>query len=108
MKIYYDYRLYWPGVHGWSFDSSFVLLTYDYIESGDFDLLFLSHQRIRDYLQPSIQGIDPENLIQAQVFYRDADAGQITGYKLLLRDGTGLLFIRDDACLEFYSEEICQ
>ena len=108
MKIYYDYRLYMPNRDRWSIENSFDLLTYDYIESGNFDLLFLSHQRIRDYLQPSIQGIDPENLIQAQVFYRDADAGQITGYKLLLRDGTGLLFIRDDVCLEFYSEEICQ
>ena len=108
MFVYYDYRLYVPGKADWSIENSFDLLTYDFIQSRNYDLLYLSHQRIRDYLQPSLTGIDPEAFARSQVFYRDADAGKIDGYKLLLRDGTALLFIRDDDCVQYYDTQTCQ
>ncbi len=108
MKVYFDYRLYMPGKEDWAIENSFDLLTYDFIKSRNFDLLYLSHQRIRDYLQPSLVGIDPDAFARSQEFYRDADAGKIDGYKLLLRNGTALLFIREDDCLKFYDAQKCQ
>lgn len=108
LNVYYDYRLYVPQKEGWSLESSFDLLTYDYINSGNFDVLFLSQQRIRDYLKPSATGIDPLAFAKSQEFYRDADAGSIAGYRLLLRDKTALLFIRQDDCAKYYAPERCE
>ena len=105
--VYYDYRLYMPEKQGWMIENSFDLLTYDYIHSRNFDLLFLSQQRIRDYLHPSAIGIDPTTFAQSQAFYRDADEEKLEGYKLLLRDETVLLYIREDLCEKYYSADRC-
>lgn len=108
LSVYFDYRLYVPGEANWSLEHSFDLLTYDYIQSSNFDVLYLSHQRIRDYLQPGLVGTDPQTFEKSQVFYRDADAGEVDGYKLLLRNDTALLFIREDDCLKYYDAQTCQ
>lgn len=105
--VYYDYRLYMPEKPGWFIENSFDLLTYDYIQSRNFDLLFLSQQRIRDYLQPSAVGIDPTTFAQSQEFYRDADEEKLDGYRLLLRDDAVLLFIRQDVCEQYYTPDQC-
>lgn len=105
--VYYDYRLYMPDKQGWFIENSFDLLTYDYIQSRNFDLLFLSQQRIRDYLHPSAVGIDPTTFAQSQEFYRDADQASLQGYKLLMRDDTVLLYIRQDVCEKYYSPDRC-
>lgn len=105
--VYYDYRLYMPEKQGWFIENSFDLLTYDYIRSRNFDLLFLSQQRIRDYLQPSAVGIDPTTFAQSQEFYRDADEEKLDGYRLLLRDDAVLLYIRQDVCEQYYTPDQC-
>lgn len=108
MQVYFDYRLYVPGEPGWHIDNSFDLLTYDFINSRNFDLLFLSHQRIRDYLQPSVTGIHPDEFKAAQEFYRDADSGNLENYVLLKRDETALLYLRQDLCEKYYEAERCK
>lgn len=108
VTVYYDYRLYMPDTKGWSIESSFDLLTYDYIQSRNFNLLFLSQQRILDYLQPEAVGIDPQTFPLAQQFYRDANEGKIDGYKMLMRDKDTLLFIQEALCSKYYSDERCQ
>jgi len=108
ITVYHDYRLYLPDTEGWSVDTSFELLTYDYIRERDFDVLMLSHQRTRDYLKSSAVGIDPNTFPQNQAFYTDADNEEIEGYQLLYRDPTALLFIKDDLCELYYSQDRCE
>lgn len=108
LSVYYDYRLYVPGEEDWTLHNSFDLLNYKFIRDNNFDLLFLSRQRIRDYLQDGLQSSDPQALEQSRVFYRDARDGTIEGYRLLFRNKTGLLYIRAETCLNFYSPEFCR
>ena len=67
-------------------------MTYDFVEEGSFDILLLQQQRIRDYLADGLVGVNPEEFERSQLFYRDADAGDIEGYTLVYRDSTGLIF----------------
>jgi hypothetical protein len=96
LKVYYDYRLYMPGHSDWTVTTTFDLLNYGYIQENKFDVLLLLNQRIKDYINPAVQGIDPPEFALSQKFYRDADAGQIEGFKLLFRDDTGSIFIREN------------
>lgn len=92
LDVYFDYRLYLPDDNHWQKTTSFELMTYSFIQERDFDVLLLQQQRIRDYLQDGLIGIDPGEFEQSQQFYRDADAGHIEGYNLVYRDSVGLIF----------------
>ena len=94
LRVYYDYRMYVPGKPGWVTDTNFDLLEYGYIQQNHFDVLLLLEQRIRDYLNPNVTGIDPALFARNQQFYRDADNQTITGYHLVYRDSFGLIFVR--------------
>ncbi len=48
-----------PDTPGWTVETSFDLLNYEYIETMDFDILFLEQQRILDYIQEGAVGVDP-------------------------------------------------
>lgn len=104
LKVYYDYRLYMPPHKNWSVKTTFDLLYYEYLEMNDFDVLMLLDQRIKDYINPSVEGIDPGEFTLAREFYLDADRGQIDGFKLIFRNPTGLIFIRDLLFSEFRFE----
>jgi hypothetical protein len=95
LSVYYDYRLYAPQTPGWTTETNYELLEYGYIQEKNFDVLLLLEQRIRDYLNPNATGIDPDLFALNQQFYRDADQGTITGYRLVYRDAVGLVFLRD-------------
>jgi hypothetical protein len=105
---YYDYRLYMPPKENWVTETSFELLDYDFIQSRNFDILFLLQQRINDYLHPNAVGVDPESFARAQVFYQDAQDGSLAGYVLLFRNETALLFIREDVCQRDFEPGTCQ
>jgi hypothetical protein len=105
---YYDYRLYMPAKENWVSETSFELLDYDFIQSRNFDVLFLLQQRIRDYLNPNAIGIDPDSFAQAQAFYQDARDGTINGYYLIFENETALLFVRQDVCQRNFEPVICQ
>ncbi len=96
LHVYYDYRLYVPETPGWTVGSTADLLEYGFIQQNNYDVLLLLEQRIRDYLQPGMQGIDPALFALNQQFYRDADQGKITDYHLLYRDSIGLIYVRDN------------
>jgi len=102
LHVYYDYRMYVPGKPGWSTDTNFDLLEYGYIQQNHFDVLLLLEQRIRDYLNPKVTGIDPALFALNQQFYRDADNQTITGYHLVYRDSFGLIYVRDELYQKYY------
>jgi hypothetical protein len=105
--VYYDYRLYAPPTPGWTVETTTDLLEYGYIQQKNFDVLLLLEQRIRDYLLPGVQGIDPATFARNQQFYRDADTGQVTGYHLLYRDKVGLIYVRDSWLVNFNTSPSC-
>jgi hypothetical protein len=102
--VYHDVGVYLPPQPGWTTVDSFELLTYEYIQTGDFDILLLSQQRILDYLSPDAEGIDPAEFEAAQAFYRDADAGELDGYALVYRDAYGLIFVSRDLYATYFAE----
>ncbi len=103
-RVYHDVGVYLPPQPGWTTETRFEVLTYDYIQSGDFDILLLTQQRILDYLNPDAEGIDPAEFAAAQAFYRDADAGELDGYVLVYRDPFGLIFVGESLYAAYFAE----
>jgi hypothetical protein len=104
LHVYYDYRMYVPGKPGWVTDTTYDLLEYNYIKENNFDVLVLLEQRIRDYLNPEVVGIDPALFARNQQFYRDADNAGVKGYHLIYRNTFGLIYVRDDLYQKFFSQ----
>lgn len=101
--VYKDVRVYFPQLKGWTTEARFELLDYEYIQSRSFAVLLLMQQRINDYLNPSVEGIDPEQLARSRIFYRDADRGTLTGYRLLYRDAFGLIYVEESVFLRYFA-----
>lgn len=108
VKVYYDYRLYLPYPDGWNISTSFDLLDYPFVQENKYDVLLLLRQRIRDYIQEGAIGVDPERFPMNQAFYRDADNGSIAGFQLVYRDDTGLIFVKDAVCEQYFPGGTCQ
>ena len=102
LSVYFDYRMYMPETAGWQIETNFELLEHSYIEQRNFAVLLLLEQRIRDYLNEGVQGIDPVAFERNQQFYRDADTGNLRGYHLVYRNATGLIYVRDDLWQRYY------
>lgn len=102
VDLYFDYRLYMPETQGWQAETSFDLLEYSYIEGRNFGVLLLLEQRIRDYLNDGVQGVDPQVFERNQQFYRDADMENVRGYHLLYRNPLGLIFVRNDLWQQYF------
>ncbi len=103
-NVYYDYRLYVPETTGWTIQTSYDLLEYSYIQENNFEILLLLEQRIRDYLNPDVTGIDPEVFTRNQQFYRDAENETISGYHLVYRNDLGLLYVREDLYQNYFQK----
>ena len=86
LNVYFDYRLYAPDTPGWVLETSYDLLSYNYIQEHAYDVLLLQQQRIADYLDPSAAGIDAQQFANSQAFYADAQRGELQSYRLLYRD----------------------
>ena len=102
--VYYDYRLYVPETTGWTTQTSYDLLEYSYIQENNFDILLLLEQRIRDYLNPNVTGIDPDVFARNQQFYRDAENETISGYHLVYRNNLGLVYVREDLYQNYFQK----
>jgi hypothetical protein len=102
LRVYYDYRLYVPEKPGWTTETNYDLLEYGYIQDGNFDVLLLLEQRIRDYLNPDVTGIDPALFARNQQFYRDAENETISGYHLVYRDSLGLVYVRGELYQQYF------
>ncbi|HNY83658.1 MAG TPA: hypothetical protein PKK82_02275 [Anaerolineaceae bacterium] len=101
LRVYHDYRMYVPYYQGWLLTTSFDMLNNRFIEEGNFDVIMLQHQRIRDYLNPNVTAINQAELDTAREFYRPADQDIIPGYQLLFENDFGKLFVRDALCGQF-------
>ncbi|MFH1524675.1 MAG: hypothetical protein ABIF04_06895 [Chloroflexota bacterium] len=104
LHVYYDYRLYVPETPGWTTETNYDLLEYGYIQNGKFDVLLLLEQRIRDYLNPNVTGIDPDLFALNQRFYRDADNETINGYHLVYRNSLGLVYVKDVLYQQYFEK----
>jgi hypothetical protein len=102
LHVYYDYRLYVPETPGWTTETNYDLLEYGYIQDGNFDVLLLLEQRIRDYLNPDVTGIDPALFARNQQFYRDAENETISSYHLIYRDSLGLVYVRGELYQQYF------
>ena len=105
---YYDYRLYMPDKENWRKETSFELLDYEFIKARNFDVLFLLQQRINDYINPNVVGIDTESFARSQAFYHDANDDSLDGYYLIFRNKTALLYVRSDVCQSYFEPALCQ
>ncbi len=101
--VYHDARMYVPADSAWVTESIFEVLTYDFIRERNYDFLLLMQGRIYDYLNPAVEGIDPEKLAEGREFYQDAEDGFIQGYQLVYRDDFGLIFVKDALYQEYYT-----
>ena len=104
LYVYYDYRLYVPETTGWTTETTYDLLEYNYIQENNFDILLLLEQRIRDYLNPDVTGIDPDVFARNQQFYRDAFNETISGYHLVFRNDVGLVYVREDLYQDYFQK----
>jgi hypothetical protein len=102
--VYHDVRLYVPDTSPWKKFSVFHLLSYEFFEETNPGIILLMQQRIRDYLNPDVEGINPEELEISREFYDDADQGQIRGYLLVYRNDFGLCFVREDIFQEYLNQ----
>ena len=104
LSVYYDYRLYVPETNGWTIHTTYDLLEYDFIQENNFDIMLLLEQRILDYLNPDVVGIDPDVFVSNQLFYRDAENGTINGYHLIYRNEVGLVYVRDSLYQDYFQK----
>ena len=102
VSVYYDYRLYVPSTQDWTTTTTYDLLDYGYIKEEKFNVLLLLEQRIRDYLNPEVTGINPEEFAKNQQFYEDAENGTINGYELIFRNSVGLVFVSDTLFQQYF------
>jgi hypothetical protein len=102
LNVYYDYRLYVPAAPGWTITTTYDLLDYSFVQEGKFSILLLLEQRIRDYLNPNVTGINPEEFAKNQQFYKDAENGTIKGYELVFRNSVGLVFVDEPLYQQYF------
>ncbi len=95
LKVYFDYRLYVPEREGWTLETTYDLLSYNYVAESDYDVLLLLNQRIADYINPATSGIDNQQYTNSLIFYNDANHGTLQGYQLVYRNDTGSIFVKD-------------
>jgi hypothetical protein len=95
LKVYFDYRLYVPERAGWTLETTYDLLSYNYVDEADYDVLLLLNQRTADYINPATSGIDSQQYTNSLVFYTDANEGTLQGYQMVYRNDTGSIFVRD-------------
>jgi hypothetical protein len=102
--VYHDVRMYFPRTKQWASAAVFKPLDYEYIQKQDFEVVLIMQQRIKDYLNEGVQGVDPVEFAKSQEFYRDARTGTVKGYHLIFQNDYGLIFVRDDIYKEFYEK----
>lgn len=91
--VLHDVLMYVPPTPDWVGEGEFHLLDHAYIASKHFDILMILKQRIADYTNPNVQGIDPQRFTEIQQFYQDAGDGTIPGYQLIYRNDFGLIYV---------------
>lgn len=107
VNVYYDYRLYVPEPSNWELSTEYNPISYSKINDNNFDILLLANQRVLDYLNPEVEGVDPELFAESQYFYQDVMQGEVQGFHLLALNEAGAIFIRQELCKDKYPTRIC-
>jgi hypothetical protein len=94
--------MYVPGHENWNKEAIFEMLNYAYIDEKDFDMVYIMQQRIYDYLNPEVEGINEQKLEESRVFYKDANENHLRGYKLALRNDFGLLYVKEALYVQYF------
>lgn len=102
--VYADVTVYIPAGSEWVRTSRFETLDHEFIGSHGFQILLLMQQNILDYLNEDAIGLDPEQFAINQDFYRDADAGNIPGFRLVFRNSYGLVFVSEELYERYFAE----
>ena len=102
VHILSDVRIYLPPRAQWYSEAGFELPDYDFIVKKNFDVLLIMQQRVYDYLNENITGLDQAEFAKNQTFYKDARNGNIQGYHLVYKDEFGLIFIRNDLYQKYW------
>jgi len=105
LKVFRDVRMYFPDNPRWNV-RTFWNSKYSTIEKIKPDIIILWSQRILDYTQAGAleSAVDPAAFQDMYTFFVDADNDQLRGYRLIYRDGQGLMFV-SDAMYERYFKE---
>jgi hypothetical protein len=101
--VYHDVLIYAPHTPGWVTEAIFETLDYQFITDRDYDVLLLMQQRIADYTNPNVVGIDAQHFARSKLFYTDAERGQLDGYVLLHRDAFGLIYVKNTLYQKYFS-----
>jgi hypothetical protein len=102
VHILSDVRIYLPPHEQWYSEATFELPDYNFITQKDFDVLLIMQQRVYDYLNENITGLDQAEFSKNQAFYQDARAGTIKGYHLIHKGEFGLIFISEDLYQKYW------
>ena len=108
LHAYVDPRLYFPDTAYWTTESNLGMLTIDYLSKGNFALIYLDQQRLRDYLNDGAIPIDPESYAENLPIYQRANSGVVGGYSLVHRDENTLLFVWRSFCQEHFPAGVCE
>lgn len=95
--IFDDVRMYFPDSASSHVISFYVTTNYATVQKYKPDIILLWQQRISDYTQPgaSANAINKNAFQAVHQFFSDASKGQLTGFHLIYRNGTGLAFVSD-------------
>ncbi|MBI5953197.1 MAG: hypothetical protein HY865_16200 [Chloroflexi bacterium] len=105
LKVFRDVRMYFPESPRWIV-RTYWNSKYSTIEKIKPDIIILWSQRILDYTSESAQqnAVDPESFQDTFTFFVDADRDQLRGYRLVYRDGEGLMFVTESLYEQFFRE----
>lgn len=107
LYIYHDPQIYVAESDRWYTDLSFEMLDYKYFNEPTPHFIILQQQRIWDYTNEfAVENyLDPAQGERSYLFYTDADAGNLAGFRLVYRDEAVLAFVREDVYLEYFAGE---
>lgn len=98
LRIYRDWRVYFPSDEAVDAFMNWDLASYDLINDANPDLLLLERENVRLYGQEDFleKSADATRLAPMHHFYADALQDQIRGYQQIYKDEFGLVFKRND------------
>jgi hypothetical protein len=103
LYVYHETRMYVPPTLDWRTESLLEVLNYPYVHGHNFDVLLIMQQRVADYLNTGIVGIDAERFALGQDFYTDVRAGAVDGYEIVYKNRYGLVLVRADLYDRYYA-----
>jgi len=100
-----DVRMYFPDSASDRVLSFYVTTNYAVVQKDKPDVILLWQQRISDYTQPgAVAAAINQNAFQAvHQFFSDASENQLTGFRLIYRNGTGLAFVSDALYQKYFA-----